>query len=248
MRLPGALLLAALAVFVLAACGSGGGDTPGTPAAAASGPASASPSPTLDAAARAELAAPIRRIDYRAASPDGASLGAATAPVVLTVYEDFQCPFCLRWTLTVEPMLVQEFVAPGKLRIEFKNLPILGQDSVNAAIAGVCAADQGVFWEFHRLLFLHQLEAGQLEQEVLNDGRFNPDPLIAFAVEAGADRDAFASCLLSPETGPRVAADVRSANALGLRSTPSFLVNGQPVTGPRDVPGWRTLIQSALGR
>lgn len=249
MKLPLLFLsLGLVLAAVIAGCGGSSGDTAGPPSA--SGPAAGSPTAraTLDDAVRAELAAPIRALDYGAANPDGASLGSADAPVVLAVYEDFQCPFCLIWTLSVEPMLVTEFVATGKLRLEFRNLPILGQDSVNAAIAGVCAAEQDVFWEFHRLVFLHQLEAGQLDREVLNDGRFNPDPLTALAVEAGAEREAFTTCLFDSETGPKVADEVRGANALGLRSTPSFLLNGEPITSPRDVAGWRALVQAAVDR
>ena len=84
---------------------------------------------------------------------DGLSLGSASAPLELEVFEDFQCPYCIRFTATVEPVIVDEFVATGKVRLVFRNNPILGLESELAARATVCAAEQGHGWDFALALF-----------------------------------------------------------------------------------------------
>ena len=72
----------------------------------------------------------------------GYKLGSDTAPVKLTEFEDFQCPFCLRYTADEEPAIVKEYVKTGKVQIEFKHLPLLGAESVRAAKASECASQQ----------------------------------------------------------------------------------------------------------
>ena len=81
--------------------------------------------------------------DHRDLPPelvDGFALGNPDTPLLLTVFEDFQCPFCIRFATTVEPVLIEEFIATGQLRLEFRNFPILGPESGTAAAGSVCAA------------------------------------------------------------------------------------------------------------
>ena len=93
----------------------------------------------------------------------GYKVGSDSAPIKLTEFEDFQCPFCLRYTGEEEPDIVKEFVKTGKVQIEFKHLPLLGAESVRAAKAGECAAQQDKFWQLHNDLFLTQAKAGQIQ-------------------------------------------------------------------------------------
>ncbi|MGE5596919.1 MAG: DsbA family protein [Hyphomicrobiales bacterium] len=253
-RLPGHLrwLLAAsvllLPVF-FAACGDddNDSDTPTATDTAASN-ATAAASPTTSAASRGADADALRNLELPGDLSDGYFLGSPDAPVTLTVFEDFQCPHCLRFTLTSEPGIVEEYVRTGKVRFEFRNLPILGNESVLAAFGAECAAAQDRFWEFQQKLFLVQADAGQLTDEQVDVGRFAPDKLAAIAEELGLDRAAFETCLRAPETSTAVTGQVRTARDLGLRSTPSFLVNGQPLTQgyPPDIANWRKLLDQAI--
>src|SRR5205085_2561385 len=117
----------------------------------------------------------------------GRTVGSATAPVVLTVWSDFQCPACRAFATTVEPRLIADYVTPGKLRIEYRDLVIIGAESRVAAIASRCADRQGAFWPYHDVLFANQ---GQENSGVLSASR-----LADMAVAVGLTADAFAACV-----------------------------------------------------
>ncbi|MFI5200012.1 MAG: thioredoxin domain-containing protein, partial [Candidatus Limnocylindrales bacterium] len=86
----------------------------------------------------------------------GTLLGVTTAPVRMDTWEDVQCPFCDIWTEQWEPHVIQDFVAPGIVQSKFNTYAFLGDghdpnESLNAAVAALCAGDQGKFWEVPRL-------------------------------------------------------------------------------------------------
>ena len=167
------------------------------------------------------------------------SKGAPNAPV--TVYEmaDFQCPACRSFALTIFPVLEREFVATGKVRWVFINLPLteIHPHAILAAEVAMCAARQGRFWETHDLLFQHQTEWGP---------RANPGPaLVTLAVRAGADRAQVQACLRTRATRGDVEADARRAARSGARATPSFYIHGGLLQGAPRVPdGFRKLLDS----
>lgn len=243
MRRIGAMaLLLVMGAFVALACGGGGGDET-TP----------TPIPTLDETSTTAAAPPgveeLRAAEYPDDLTDGYFLGRIEAPLTLTVFEDFQCPFCLRYTLLIEPWLIEKYVKPGKLRLQFQNLVILGDDSAFAALGSQCAANEDRFWEYHRELFALQAEAGQLVDEQLNVGRFSEENLRELAVNAGLDGDEFAACLRSDANITAVQEQLRTASGLGLNSTPSFLLNGEPLGYiPRDTVAWEELLEGRLAK
>ena len=228
------------AFFALSACGDGSNPEP----TATNGPAQGTATrPANDVASR------ISQTSYPLNTAKGTRLGNPDAKVVLEIFEDFQCPFCLRYSLTLEPVFVDEYVLTGKVRFEFKNFPILGPESVKAAMAASCAAEQNVFWPFHHRLFLEQAKAGQLEAERLNAGRFSDDKLAAYAVESGAKKEAFDACFADAATVTKLQEAAREAQALGLRSTPTWVVGTQVLAGgPRDAAAMRKLLDEALAK
>ncbi|MBE7520618.1 MAG: thioredoxin domain-containing protein [Thermoflexaceae bacterium] len=234
-----ALALVALAIVAIAAaCSSDGGDGPDP---------SGAPAATSTPSSPADPSAAFRALEFPADLVDGQAIGKPDARITLTAFEDFQCPFCLRFTLLNEPVIIKEYVLTGRVRFEFKHLPILGDESGAAAIAGSCAADQGRFWALHKRLFLAQLDAGQLTAEKVNVGRFSAGNLQRYAAEEGLDGAAFAACLGSQAAVDKVTGQLREATALGLRGTPSFLINGQPVPKPPTTPAeWRSFLDEQL--
>jgi len=255
MKRAGVLAAALVALFALGACGGDSDDaeeSPGTatspagetPSAAAS-PSGTAPSGSATPALTGVLGE-FAALEIPADLVDGFRLGEADAPVTLTLFEDFQCPFCLAFNLEFEDDILHDYVEEGTVLLEFKNYPILGPESTQAARATVCAADQGVFWQFHNRLFLEQALAGQLSDEQLNVGRFADDRLSAMAVESGADAEAFRVCMAAGSTLAAVQTQYVEAQELGIRGTPGVVVNGLPVGIPRNVAELRKLLDDAI--
>jgi len=180
---------------------------------------------------------------------NGSKLGRDDAPVKIVAYEDFQCPFCLRYTAEQEPQIVEELVKTGKVQLEFRHLPILRNESVSAAVASQCAADQNKFWQYHHKLFLTQAEAGQANDEELNVGRFSDDNLKKFAKDLGLDSAQFDQCFDTREHLDLVTEHQREANQFGITGTPGFTVNGQPIGAgtPSNIDAWKQLVANVEG-
>lgn len=149
------------------------------------------------------------------------SMGEVDAPVVVVEYGDYQCPACGRFASTVKPKIVEEFVKTGKVRFVFRSFQFIGEESQWAAEAAECANEQGKFWEFYDKLYSSQ--AGE------NAGAFRKENLEGFAAELGLQTEQFNQCLASGKYTDKVKAETLEAQNLGLRSTPSVLVNGELV-------------------
>jgi len=159
------------------------------------------------------------------------SRGPAEAAVTVVEFADYQCPHCRR-AQSVLDQLMQEF--KGKLRLVYKDLPAPSHAGARpAAEAARCAAARGVFWEYHDLLFLASPD-------------FSRDHLIQYAERLALERDAFAACLDARHFREQVDADVSEARALGIRETPTFLINGKPLVGALPIETFREAITEAL--
>jgi protein-disulfide isomerase len=159
---------------------------------------------------------------------DGFSMGAADAPVVIEVWEDFQCPYCQRFTYEIEPSIVEQYVETGDVRLVFRNLAFLGDESQWAAVAGSLAADQNMFWPFHDYLFAN---FGGNES-----GSFHIDRLQEMGQNVGLDMDQFREGLALDNARARfteIESEARAdAYAMGINATPTVVVNGVPLQSP----------------
>ncbi len=164
--------------------------------------------------------------------------GNPNAKVTVIEFSDFQCPYCERFYQTVEARLRQTYVDAGKAIFIYKHSAFLGQESVWAAQAAECAADQGKFWEFHDLLFDRQ--NGE------NQGAFTKDKLLGFAQEMKLNMSQFEPCLKNDETLSRVQTDTQEGEQAGVRGTPTFFINGQQFVGAQPFEAFQAAIDKAL--
>lgn len=118
------------------------------------------------------------------------------------------------------------------------NFAFLGPESTWSAEAAECAADQEKFWEYHDKLYDSQ--SGE------NQGAFNKENLKKFAQEIGLDTQAFNECLDSGKYMALIQEDTQAASSLGVKSTPTFLINGQPVIGAQPFDVFQQTIESLL--
>jgi protein-disulfide isomerase len=159
----------------------------------------------------------------RRTADDPLAIGRQDAPVVLIEYEDFRCPFCGVFARDTMPQLAK-YVDDGTLRIEWRDFPVFGDESVQAALAGRAAAEQGKFWEFSEAVFAKAPQRGHLS--------LTPSVLLEFAKDIGvSDLDRFESDMKDPELMRAIEADTAEATKLGATGTPLFLVNDEPVVG-----------------
>lgn len=128
----------------------------------------------------------------------------------------------------------------GKVRIGYVHFAFLGEESQWAAEASECAADQEKFWEYHDLLF--EKQAGE------NGGAFNKENLVGFAEEMGLDQKQFAECLDSGKYSSLVSGQTSFAQQLGVQSTPSFIINDQPLVGAQPFETFQKLIDEILSQ
>ncbi|WP_134651260.1 thioredoxin domain-containing protein [Streptomyces sp. H23] len=216
---------AVTAAFALTLDGSDREEKAGEPAAVTGSAVPAPADESLLALARRDASDPL-------------AVGRADAPVVLIEYSDFQCPFCGRFARTTKPELLRSYVDEGILRIEWRNFPIFGEESEQAALAGWAAGRQKKFWEFHDVAYGKPRER--------NSGAFDAENLIAMAREAGvADIERFQADMTSDQARSAVRADQEEGYNLGVTSTPAFLVNGKPILGAQPTATFEEAVETA---
>lgn len=191
----------------------------------------------VDAIACALLAA-VSAGDQRVDLLAERTKGTASAPVTVYEMSDFQCPYCRDFALNTMPSVEREYVATGKVRIVFVNLPLsrLHANAVAAAEAAMCAARQRKFWPMHDLLFRRQAEWA---------GRKDPGPyLLALGDTAGLDRARLARCVASRAMRALIREDSARAAGAGASSTPTFYIEGGLLEGAAPIQVFRTVLDS----
>ena len=108
--------------------------------------------------------------------------GAKSAPVLVQEYADFQCPSCKVFHDRVGAT-VNDLVREKKIRFAYTFFPFLGDESVRAASAAICAGDQDTFFPYADLLYTNQAAE--------NSGFLTADQLVVFGDEAGITGSAF---------------------------------------------------------
>jgi protein-disulfide isomerase len=156
-------------------------------------------------------------VDLNGIPQVGRFLGSPKAPVTLVEYADPQCPGCRAYTETIFPVVVNQYVRTGKVRIEFRGYPFLGKDSVKGYRFLLAAARQNKLWNLQEAMYRHQ--------GAENSGWVTDDLIRRLAARIpglDVDRlftDAERSDIRSDAEG---AAD--AASEAGIPGTPSFLV------------------------
>ena len=147
--------------------------------------------------------------------------GDPNAKVKVFAFEDFQCPICGDYSQNLEPVIMNNYVATGKVYYQYSPFSFIGPESIAAAQAAYCAMDQGKFWEYHDYLFANQ--NGE------NKGFFSTQTLQDIAGQIGLDKTTFNTCLSSNKYSQKVKDDKDFATQSGATGTPYFLVNGSLV-------------------
>jgi protein-disulfide isomerase len=234
-----ALVLVALAALVASCGGDDGAKASAASAAATSPTAKPSGNKFVDA---------LAKLDYPADLQNGTNLGKPEAPVTIQMFEDFTCPHCLEFTALLEPGIVDELVKTGKAKLEFHYFP-LRQSSVVPMAAAQCAAEQNRFWDYQKRLFKEQAIADAFPGDKAGQAltvAFSEASLGGYAKDLGLDSDKFAACYAGETAVQRIQDDLRQVDKLGMKGTPTFVINGQALLNgfPPTVAEWKKLVES----
>jgi protein-disulfide isomerase len=176
---------------------------------------------------------------------EGMTLGDTNAPVTLEVWSDYQCPGCGVFARDTEPLLWDPYVAPGTLKIVYKDAAFQGRkvpnnpfdESVEAAAAARCSGNQGQYWQYSEWLFWNQ--NGE------NQGAFTASKFQQIADELGLDRTKFDACVASGTEQTAAKASTDDAVAQGIDSTPTLYLNGTKYVGAMPYSQLAPLIDAA---
>jgi protein-disulfide isomerase len=177
-------------------------------------------------------AAQTRGAFERALAPGspGYDRGATRAPVTVIEFADFGCRYCASFALQTYPELAAEFVKTGKVR--WKYVPF--------AIGIFANGDAAAFDAMHDRLYRRQNEWA---------GARDPAALFGSYAEAGGlDTARFASCYRRDEPAQRIRASNELADRIGVRATPTFVVDGYRVEGALPLEQFRAVLLDALRR
>ena len=165
---------------------------------------------------------------------DSPFVGGVDAKVTIVEFSDFQCPFCAKAVEKVD-QLKKKY--GNKIKIVFKNFPLPSHTNAPlAAQASLCAQKlkgNKSFWKLHNKIFANQSALSR------ND-------LVKYAGEVSLDKKAFEDCLDSGDIRKKVEADIEQGKNLGVKSTPTFYVNGRPVQGNQGLETFMEIIDGLL--
>lgn len=158
--------------------------------------------------------------------------GPEDAPITIIEFSDYQCPFCRRWHQEVYQSLLAAY--PGKIKLVYRHLPLtsIHPDAFPAAEAAMCAGEQNAYWQYHEKLFASELLGTEVYKQ--------------YAQELGLDVTTFEACITDHKYQQAIQEDSDFAVNLGVRSTPTFFVNGLAIVGAQPLEVFKQVIDKEL--
>lgn len=143
------------------------------------------------------------------------SIGPADAEVTIVEYFDYHCGYCRR---SLDWVMDQVENSDGRVRVVFKELPILSEQSVRAARAAIASQNQGEYLEFHQAMMRH---SGQLSDDVIFE----------IAGDVGLNTARLERDMASEEIDEHLSRILGEARDNGVTGTPAFFINGELFSG-----------------
>jgi protein-disulfide isomerase len=190
---------------------------------------------TEKSAVEVYLAKPTRPV-FDVKVGDAPFMGGADAKVTIVEFSDFQCPFCQKGEKIIKDLKKKY---GNKIKIAFKQFPLpFHSHAKGAAEAALCAKDlggDGKFWLLHDAMFNDQ-------------SKLDKTSLLDAAVKLGLKKDAFEACLNSGKFTAKVEAEMEEGKNVGVKSTPTFFINGKIINGAHPLETFSTIIDEELAK
>ena len=143
-------------------------------------------------------------------------LGNPNASITLVEFGDYQCHYCHVFFETIEGKIMKNYIETGKVKMIFKDYNIIGKDSVKASQGAHCANDQGLFWEYHDILYSNW--TGE------NNGWASGANLSNYAQDIGLEMNQWTDCMSQQKHSKTILDSNEDAKKLQLTGTPAFFV------------------------
>jgi protein-disulfide isomerase len=160
--------------------------------------------------------------------PESPIAGNPDGDVTIVEFNDYQCPYCKRAHTAVKSVLA----ADRKVKLVFKDLPILGEPSRIAALAALASRSQNKHLALHNALMEYS-------------GKLDRDRIMEIAASVGLDMAQLQKDMEDPKLKAAIDRNMALASALGVRGTPAFVVGKQFVPGAIDAEALKQLIADA---
>lgn len=160
----------------------------------------------------------------------GAWEGATKGDVVLVEFFDYACGYC-RATL---PEIAKLVAQDSNLKVVYRELPILSEQSADAAKVSLLAAEKGQYMPFHRALY--------------GAGKVTRDSIFGAAAQVGIDRKAAEAAMVSTKYNAEVESNIRLAQTLQASGTPTFVIGNQVLNGAVGFDTLKAAVATARGK
>lgn len=160
--------------------------------------------------------------------PEDPVSGNPNGDATLVEFFDYNCPYCK----AMAPVMTQAENADPKLRIVYKEFPILGPNSLFAAKAALAANKQGKYVALHRALYQVR-------------GHVDENAVLQVAKSIGLDLPRLKKDMQAPEIGARIDKNMKLARILGINGTPGFAIGDKVLSGAMDLQSVQATIAAA---
>lgn len=155
---------------------------------------------------------------------DDPVFGQTNAPITMVEFSDFQCPYCEKFFESILPLIEENYIKTGKVKLVYRDFPLdKHRQALPAAEAANCANEQGKFKEMHDMLFKKQQEWAENEKAA--------DVFKEYARTLGLKTKQFNECFDTHKYQLEAKKDFIDGAAAGVDGTPGFFVNGTAIPG-----------------
>lgn len=177
---------------------------------------------------------------------DDPRLGPDSEDAIITIVEfsDYQCPYCKKFFDESFQELLDTYIENGDVQYVFRDFPLeTHEKAVPAAIAANCAGEQGEYWEMHDKLFNAQKEWSSVKSH-------EKQLFEQYADEILLNMDTFKECFEDKQEkqAEEIRNDQNQGWSYGVRSTPTFFINGEKVLGAQPTATFKAMIEEELAK
>lgn len=173
---------------------------------------------------RNPVKAVLNEEQMKAMLDDDLVLGDPNAPISVVEFSDFQCSFCAKFGVMIFPSIDENYIKTGKVKFVYRDFPLDSHPNAGPmALAAECADEQGKFREMHDMIFERQNEWSPSEKinTVIKE----------YGKKIGLDGKQFNECVSSKKYAGEIRKDLIDGASNGVSGTPSFFINGKPLSG-----------------